>query len=373
MKRFILWLTVLVSVVGCTKREIVFDNDLNDNFETPLLFQINGIDCAYDAPTKTLRYSAGQTELLNFEPKIKFQNHSEVIFRGLNLRNNQLNNLGSLEPNNRYPINFITEVETNRLYLEFVELPVIQFLTLDDVHNEEKILGRMTVQYPEQAFPHLTTYIGIEHRGKSSLGLPKKSYGIKPLVSANLEDVKKISFFGFRPNDKWSFDALYNDHSKLRNKMSYEVWKSMNHSSIESNYVEIFLNNESKGLYRLGEVYTETKLNLTNESVLYKGIDNSNYTKFISHNRRLPRTAIWADWEQEYPDPKRNIQWEEFHELSQLIVEGTNSEFSAKIGQKLDINQVIDYYIFVQLCYAKDNLGKNWFFIKKATPVNSKS
>lgn len=364
MKQFIFVISALLILFGCTKREIVFDNQINESFEIPTLFQINGIECAFDAPSKTLRYSASASELISFNPLIKFQNHSEVIFLNEELVNNSRNSLGTLEINKKYPINFVTQGTTTRLYLEFTEIAIVIFSTLDDVHNEEKILGKMNVNYPNGVFPNLSTFIGIEHRGKSSLGLPKKSYGIKPLASANPDDLKKISFFGFRPNEKWSFDAMYNDKSKIRNKLSYEVWKSLNQTSIESNYVEVFLNNRSKGLYRLGEVYSQTKLNLLNESILYKGIDNSKYTKFLSHSSRQPRSAVWADWEQEYPDPSQVISWDEFHDLSKLIGQESNSEFISQIGKKLNLDQVIDYYLFVQLAYARDNAGKNWFFLK---------
>ena len=58
MKQFIFVISALLILFGCTKREIVFDNQINESFEIPTLFQINGIECAFDAHSKTLRYSA---------------------------------------------------------------------------------------------------------------------------------------------------------------------------------------------------------------------------------------------------------------------------------------------------------------------------
>ena len=58
------------------------------------------------------------------------------------------------------------------------------------------------------------------------------------------------------------------------------------------------------------------------------------------------------------------ISWDEFHDLSKLIGQESNSEFISQIGKKLNLDQVIDYYLFVQLAYARDNAGKNWFFLK---------
>lgn len=367
MKKRIFFLAfVLISLASCTKYEIIFDTEANEDFELSLILNLNGIDCAYDAATNTLRYSASQAELSNFEPRVVFQDYTEVTFGGVELTNYSKNSLGSLQLNKRYPIEFETKEKTTTLYLEFTSVPVVQIVTLDLVHKEEKILGKLTVQYPEKRFPDLTTFVGVEYRGKSSLALPKKSYGIKPLSSANLEDVKKVSFFGYRPNDKWSFDALYNDPSKIRNKLSYEVWKSMNHPSIESNYVEVFINNESQGIFRLGEVYTQSKLQLAQDSRLYKGLDNSKFTKFTDYSQRLPRSAIWANWEQEFPDPKTEISWNSFQEFAKIVVKGSNQEFTLSINQQVDLQQVIDYYLFVQLCYAKDNVGKNWFYLKQS-------
>jgi spore coat protein H len=51
--------------------------------------------------------------------------------------------------------------------------------------------------------------------------------------------------------------------------------------------------------------------------------------------------------------------------LSRLIVESTDEVFRANIGQLINLNSVIDYYLFVNLCAGYDNVGKNWCFLKR--------
>jgi hypothetical protein len=142
MKKRIFFLAfALISLVSCTKYEIIFDTEANEDFELSLILNLNGIDCAYDAATNTLRYSASQAELSNFDPRVVFQDYTEVTFGGVELTNYSKNSLGSLQLNKRYPIEFETKEITTTLYLEFTSVPVVQIVTLDLVHKEEKILG----------------------------------------------------------------------------------------------------------------------------------------------------------------------------------------------------------------------------------------
>ena len=146
--------------------------------------------------------------------------------------------------------------------------------------------------------------------------------------------------------------------------MSYEIWEKLNQESIKSNFVEVFLNSKSIGLYRLSENFTSSKLNLTNESSMYAGIENSKISKFNLLPSREPKSIFWEDWEQIYPDPSTKIYWDDFKSLANLIVNSSDFEFIARIENEIEINQLIDYYLFIELCYAYDNVGKNWRFLK---------
>ena len=102
---------------------------------------------------------------------------------------------------------------------------------------------------------------------------------------------------------------------------------------------------------------------------MYAGIENSKISKFNLLPSREPKSIFQEDWEQIYPDPSTKIYWDDFKSLANLIVNSSDFEFIARIENEIEINQLIDYYLFIELCYAYDNVGKNWRFLK----LNQKS
>lgn len=223
----------------------------------------------------------------------------------------------------------------------------------------------MVINYPEAFKGPTGSFVGIEIRGKSSSWRKKKSYGFKALINQDMDNHIDMAYFNMASNSKWSLDAMYVDESKVRNKTSFEIWNSLSNTSIKSKYVEVFLNNSSLGLYRFSENYTEKLLQLTNNSALYVGTDNTEVTKFEELPKRKPKSALWEDWKQEYPNPRQRVYWDDFFEFSKVVTEEDDQIFISEIEKHIEIDNLIDYYLFMNLCYGYDNVGKNWFFLKR--------
>ncbi len=363
--RLFILLFVSLLVNSCTKREVLFEREVTEEYELALILKLNGKHCFYDAATNTLKYSLDADELSDFSPFTVFQDYSEVQFNGEPLKNNSINSFGDVLLNTPYDIEFKTIGKNRHVNLVFTKIPLVQLISSDEIKNEPKNLARIIVNYPATAEQSAESYIGIEIRGRSSARYDKKSYGFKPLNSRDMDDETMMSFFDMAPNSKWSMDAMFADLSKVRNTTSFEIWNSLPNTSIKSRYVEVFLNNNSLGLYRFSENYTEELLQFTNSTCLYVGVDNSDYTKFRALPENKPKSAIWEEgWEQDYPDPKERIYWDEFYEFSKLVAQSDNQTFINEIENHIDISNVIDYYLFMSLCYGFDNVGKNWFFFK---------
>ena len=359
----------VVLVVSCTKKVVVFDNNANASFELALILKLNDKNCVYDSETKTLKYSLSASSLSQFSPLVEFQTYSEIKFNGSSLVNKTINNLGDVELNKEYNLMVTTSGIVNSLKLIFTDMPLVQIVTLDRITNEPKVLSKLSVYYPNQQVTPVNSWAGIETRGASTADLNKKSYGFKLYSDRYLSNPKFTTFFDMKLNDKWILDAMFIDFSRARNKTSFELWKSMVADSskigIKSQFVEVYLNSKSIGLYCFNENYTEQFLELTNQSVFFTGNDNTNATKFISLPNRNPNSGIWEEWEQKYPNPSQFINWGDFKALAELVVDGTDTDFINQIEQHIDIDNVIDYYLFVNMCNGYDNVGKNWFFLKK--------
>ncbi len=354
-------------VMGCTKQVVIYNAEVNDNFELPLILNFNGRSCAYDHKTKTLKYAIHPDSLNQYSPFVEFQDYAAIKLDQETLSNYTVNSLGDIELYKPYAVEITVKGDRESFNLIFTDMPIVQVITKGAIVNTPKISGRMLVNAPIEKVSLTESWIGVETRGSSSLNKEKKSYGVALYQDKNLKNAISKPFFGMKSNHKWILDAMYIDLSRVRNKSAFDVWKSIDakYIGIGSKYVEVFVNSSSMGLFAFNENYTPEYLNLTGESVLYEGIDNSEETFFNRFSDDKPNSAIWEEWEQKYPDPEEELLWDDFQKLCQLIAEGSDEDFIHTINQHVKMDLLIDYYLFVNLCQGYDNVGKNCFFLKR--------
>ncbi|HLP51161.1 MAG TPA: CotH kinase family protein [Chitinophagales bacterium] len=93
--------------------------------------------------------------------------------------------------------------------------------------------------------------IGIEFRGSSSGGAPKKSYGFETWDSAyNSIDT---SILGMPAESDWILSASYYDKTLMRNVLSYYLANQTGHYASRTRYCELFVNGVYSGVYILME------------------------------------------------------------------------------------------------------------------------
>ena len=367
-----LWLAtytfLCMYLIGCYKLDVVYDAEPDHNYELPLILKMNGKDCAFDADRNVLRFSLFNLQGAKFEPFVEFQPYSSVKFENVELTNHQINDLGVIEPYKPYALRITTEQYVQNLTLIFTCFPIVQVITPNQIMDEPKDLARIRVHYPEFSEPSFTSYIGIEIRGASSQSLPKKSYGFTCKLSQNIKEEFAVSFFGRPKNYDWILDGMYNDHSRQRAGTSFEIWRSLdgaNHYGTSSSLVEMYINNTHYGVYSFNEAVNSEMLGLTDFSArLYKAISWGN-TEFYNYDYSFPYGNLWGGWEQKFPDSDLGIDWQPLVQLSWLVVEADSIQFVDEISGKLDIENIIDYYLFLNLMSAYDNTGKNIFLTRR--------
>lgn len=86
----------------------------------------------------------------------------------------------------------------------------------------------------------------IKTRGNSTWWEEKKPYLLKT--------EKRTELLGMQPAKKWVFLANAFDESNLRNKIVYDFARQLGHGWVpDSRYVDLFMNNQYKGLYLITE------------------------------------------------------------------------------------------------------------------------
>lgn len=90
--------------------------------------------------------------------------------------------------------------------------------------------------------------IGIEARGSSSQGFPKRPYGLELWdLNANAIDAPLL---GMPAESDWILNPSYNDKSLLRNPLAFRLGEDMaGQYATRGTHVEVFLNGEYVGVY----------------------------------------------------------------------------------------------------------------------------
>ena len=355
---------------SCYKEAVVFDSLPNNELELALILEFNNKDCFFDKHANSLRYSIGVDSIQSFAPYVRFQDYSEIVINNIPLTNKSINNLGNIRINETYTVKITTKGIVNHLTLTFTNLPIVRIVTPNQIIDEPQKLARFTINYSSDSSPKMTSFVGIDFRGGSAQFNPKKSYGFSFLNTMDLGSKTSKALLGWKQKEDWILDALYNDGSRLRNKISFEIWAAMNplkHQAIKARLVELYVNNECQGLYCLNEQMNAEHLNLSDlEAVLYKATtwgDGATTFDYLSSSAPL-FIDEWDGWEQKYPKPNNRINWQPLYELRDLIVNKSAIEFSRDIDSQIDVAIFIDYYIFLNLVSAADNSGKNIIWVR---------
>jgi hypothetical protein len=102
------------------------------------------------------------------------------------------------------------------------------------------------------AFLNYNGRLSIQIRGSSSQSAPKKAYGLTTLLSDNTTS-NNVSLLGMPSEHDWILNGLAFDPSLIRDYLAYNISRQMGNYSSRTQYCEVVINGEYKGLYLLEE------------------------------------------------------------------------------------------------------------------------
>lgn len=274
--------------------------------------------------------------------------------------------------------NFVTNEDNYRLYIS--KLPLIHIaVDTSAINRYYKIPGYFTFFNDKK---YLKSTMGLRHRGNLSLSFAKKSFDLEFWKDSITMQKKDVEFEDLRSDDDWILDAMFNEPLRLRSFIAANLWTKIHKpyysekelkakSGFGVKYVEVFKNNEYYGIYQLSESMDRKQLKLK------KNINNTIYGELYKANsydggpdfRKSPEKydnglMYWNGWATRYPYIDNKSDWKNLSELSNLVVHGSDEDFLKSIESKVHVSNAIDYYLFVNLLRATDNLGKNYYLGK---------
>lgn len=140
-------------------------------------------------------------------------------------------------------------------------LPIMIINTVDGVpiQDEPKTTATMGLIYngvgetnhSEDPFNEYDGYIGIEIRGNSTSGFPKKPYNFE--TRDELGENRNVSLLGMPKENDWVLRASYLDHTFIRNGLADFMARETGYWASRTRHVEVVLNDEYQGIYLLME------------------------------------------------------------------------------------------------------------------------
>ncbi len=130
----------------------------------------------------------------------------------------------------------------------------------------------------------------LKIRGGTSTVFPKKQYKIS-LTHEDENEKKELSLLGMNSDEDYILDAIWNDYSKIRTKLSFDLWNQITSYNVnydkfdyDTEYVELYINQEYNGLYLLKEfidwkMLDVSKFTENNSGIVLKGNGYANWDK----------------------------------------------------------------------------------------------
>jgi hypothetical protein len=216
----------------------------------------------------------------------------------------------------------------------------------------------------------------------------KKSYKISFKEDASLETSKDVSLLGMRYDDDWDLQAMANEPLRMNEKTSFDIWRKINklhYQSSESDaingcrmkYAELFLNDEYKGIYCVSEPVDRKQLKLKKydeqkgiRGELYKG-QGWGATIFSTCPSYSNNSFLWVNqngsgYDCKYPN-EVYPNWKPLYDFVYFVIYSSDTDFYNQYPSYFNVNNAIDYFIFLNLAAAWDNTGNNLFVARYNT------
>ncbi len=204
-------------------------------------------------------------------------------------------------------------------------------------------------------------------RGNASKRFEKLGYRLELLEDDGSEG-RKLSLLGMRIDNDWQLKAMYSDRSKLRDKLSIDLWNqiaertgSRTDAGCKMEYLELFINGTYQGLYGLVEPTDYKSLSLDREKDLIYKVASDEW----------PNDALFEESErtQSFSCAGVNIRqagkiytdgmWEPFRRFWKSGYEMESEEDLQFLYDCIDRQNFIEYDLYYNAIAGMDNRFKN--------------
>jgi hypothetical protein len=267
--------------------------------------------------------------------------------------------------------------------LYFTGLPIINVKTVNNAAINEKdddVRTKGTVTVSTATGPLITSYMGIRVRGNFSRTYPKKGYNMELWNDANGVESRDVSLAGLREDSDWYLLAMYGESMRILNASAHSLWlktHTLPYSAKEPDaipgiryrYSDVFINGAYAGVYLLTEKEDRKQLKLKKitdggdvRGELYK-TSPATATNYVGPLPAYNANAglEWGGFEIDYP---KESFWFNLYDFVNFIVNSSNQNFKADIFNRVEVNSLVDNFVFINAIRAADNMSNNQVLAK---------
>lgn len=354
-----------------------------------------------DGMIDSVSYKMNNVEISDTNPLPSFLNYSVTYKDGVKFGENHILKANSRETY-KVRLEFRTDISSNQLpsadatytfqfIVNYVQAdenakvrkvsvqPQTLYLYSDDILNlsDKSQKADVSMHFNDGTD---TYYAKVKLQGTSSLNYPKKNYTITFYSDDTYTSKQKVDVnHGWGAQSKYCLKANWIDSTQARNIVSarlaaqmqdkYHLFTSSpNNGLIDGFFVEVYINDEYHGLYTM---------NIPKDAWMFDmSSKNPNHIIMAAENplrnsattfEQLSSTVNGVDWEIEAgpSDTEEEVQ-ATFAKLNRLIAfvkDSTNAEFRAHASEYLNLDALLNYYSFMALSNAVDNMNKNMLMV----------
>lgn len=221
-------------------------------------------------------------------------------------------------------------------------------------------------------------YAEIKAQGNTSLTYPKKNQTVKMFKDAECTEKLKVDFKGWGKQNKHVYKANWIDLTHARNVVSARLWgdvvksrsnyaelpellrTSPNHGAVDGFPIKVYAAGIYQGRYTLNIPKDKWTYNMDDDLEEHCVLYSENY---VSGCFRALANINGADWTDEIHDTVPASVKTRWNEVISFVMNSTDEEFKANLGQYFYVDSLLDYYLFCLASCGLDAFGKNQIYM----------
>ncbi len=365
MKGILAVILICAAVIAVLIGTLLLPNGWRQDSPLYPIIKLGSVECPMDYTDRIAVFPRPdlpfQKNITYWKPEIHYQTErdSKLFINGRYITNGTRI---SISPDIKsISMKFQSGKVTENWTLFFTTLPVIE-IRADVIEWHKNFMGMMRIFTP--GIQKTPEFIAVKQKMRGTSDRDPK----RPMTISLFR--RSDALLGMRDDDKWVLDALWADPSYIRNRLMFDLFRSMqgNNKSIE-NYapdgrmVEFFLNHRYVGIFFLMEKIDRKLAGLEQNGLIYKSTDRY-MCDFRSSGIVRPDMPPEAGFVIKYPKLHTEVDFEPLQDLVRFVARADQKEFDNKISVYFDMDNLIDHTLLLWAGAARDNLTHNYSLVK---------